>query len=181
MSNAFEYDDDGKIISVSKIELFSKGFIVGALVKNKSGAIFMIEEIELDGSIMIRPARADGGWEKKLIKMKIEPFLQRFTITSEKHELLDIKRNSFDDHPETVEFAFKCEMFLNMRHLYLEHVPDCITKKKPERSVVVTRSYKIGGLVLVMAYPKPTSIHEVKREVTKSIMAPTLSRATAKK
>ena len=163
LSSAYEYDDEGKILSVCKIELFAKGFTVGALVKNKSGAIFKIEEIDIDGLIMIRPAKADGGWEKRLIQSKLDPFLQRYSITTEMHELLDTKGNSFEDDPVTKEIVRASELFLKMRHLYLEHESDTLIKKKPERSVVVTRPYKLGALVLVMGYQKPMSIHEGKK------------------
>ena len=98
------------------------------------------------------------------MKSKIDVFLARYTITSEKHEMLDLKGNLFDDHPETIELDFKADIFLKMRALYMKNVPDIRIKKSPERSVVVTRAYKIGGLVLVMAYPKIASLHDGPNE-----------------
>ena len=65
LSNAFEYDDDGKICSVNKIELVSKGFVVDARVKNPSGNMFKIETITDNGLVYIRPLKEDGGFEKK--------------------------------------------------------------------------------------------------------------------
>ena len=160
MSRAYEYDEDGKILQVNKINLFEKGFIIGALVKNKTDAIFKIEEIGNDGSIQIRPQRADGGWEKKRIKSEVEHFMQRYSITTEMHEMLDWKGNSFEDDPATKEIDRWSSTYLKMRHLFLENESDTVIKRKPDKMVVVTRPYKLGGLVLVMGYQTPKSIHE---------------------
>ena len=66
LSNAFEYDDDGKIVSINKIELFSTGFVIGAIVNNSGGSIFKIEQVDTDGTIFIRPSKNDGGYETNL-------------------------------------------------------------------------------------------------------------------
>ena len=100
---------------------------------------------------------------------KIDVFFAKYTITSEKHEMLDLKGNLFDDHPETIELVSKADIFLKMRALYMKNVPDIRIKKSLERSVVVTRAYKAGGLILVMAYPKIASLHEGSRESVSEI------------
>ena len=160
LSKAYEYDEDGKMLQVNKIELFAQGFIIGALVKNKSDAIFKIEEIDNDGSIQIRAQRADVGWERKLIKSEVEYFMKRYSITTEMHEMLDWKGNSFEDDKGTIELDRWSSTYLKMRHLFLENESDTVIKRKPDKMVVVTRPYKLGCLVLVMGYQTPKSIHE---------------------
>ena len=74
--------------------------------------------------------------------------------------MLELKGALFDEHPDTIEFVPKSQIFLNMVALSNKNISHICIKKSPERAVVVTRPYKVGALVLVLAYPKALSLHE---------------------
>ena len=46
----------------------------------------------------------------------------------------------------------------------MKHVPEITLKSKPERAVIATRKYVVGALKLVMEFPKPTAVEDVKRK-----------------
>ena len=133
---------------------------MGAIVKNASGAIFKIEQVDVDGTIFLRPSKKDCEFEKIHTKSRIEVFLQKYSITTSVHEMLELKGALFDEHPDTIELVSKSQIFLNMVALSNKNIPHICIKKSPDRAVVVTKPYKVGALVLVLAYPKALSLHE---------------------
>ena len=76
--------------------------------------------------------------------------------------MLNLEGALFDEHPAIIEIVSKSEIFLKMATLYKKTRPHVVIGKRSPRgrAVVVTRPYKIGDLVLVMAYPKVSSLEE---------------------
>ena len=107
--------------------------VVGAIVKNATGAIFKIEQIDIDGAIFLRPSKQDGEFERKLRKTTIEMFLRKYSITTSVHEMLELKGALFVEHPDTIELVSKSQIFLNMVALPKKNIPHICVKKSPDR------------------------------------------------
>ena len=63
LQSVWEYKEDGSIAAINKIELVAKGYIEGASVK-RDGDLFLIEKIEENGTILLRPIASDGSKQK---------------------------------------------------------------------------------------------------------------------
>ena len=162
MNNVFEYDENGQVESINKIELIAKGFEPGAKVK-KDGRIFKIDHIDDDGSIFVRPMNVDGTYEKNLIKTNIESFLAKYTKTSEGRAMLKITAsNMYHSNLDIVLNAARSSIFTDAFHLHAKHSPEVTIKSEPEKAVYVNRNYAKGVLKLVFGLPSTSQIKESK-------------------
>ena len=82
-------------------------------MKNASGSIFTIEQVNADGRIFL----SSSNKSTTLTKSKIEVFLQKYSITTTMHEMLELKGALFDEHPDITEIVSKSVIFLNSQIL----------------------------------------------------------------
>ena len=162
LDGVFQYNEEGQVEGINKLELISKGYEAGVTVK-RDGNLYTIDKINDDGEVYVRAMNADGTLTKKVLKSPIADFLTRYSKTTEKREMLQINpSNMHHSKHDTVLNVARASIFVEAAHLHAKFAPDVTIKTQPERSVYVNKSYAAGSLKLVLAPLTVSSIKESK-------------------
>ena len=120
--------------------------------------MFVIEKIEDDGSIVLRPVGMDGKPHKKAVKTTIDDFIGHYTKTQEERAMVKIDpHTAFETNAELITHGLKCSIWAEMHRLHVKHACEVLIVEKPERIVLANRAYAAGAIKMIIVPPACTS------------------------